>query len=288
VVYGDGQQARRLIAVQQDVTDLKHAEETAREGEEHLRRLADANIIGVASGVGSVITEANDNFLNVLGYSREDLQARHLRWDTLAVPGEEGIDGEVYAELLKRGASEPRRRDYAAKDGTRRHVIVGTLLLERRPFRWVRFTIDLTDQVNAEQAMEQALLTAEEANATKDEFVAVVAHELRGPITTIAGNAEVLEKRFSMIDAGNREAALHDIRSEADRLRRMIQDLLVLARLERNVAIEPEPLRIERVVQEVASRTGAPSRIAPSRSRSRISSRSRTHPPSTRTRWSAT
>jgi PAS domain S-box-containing protein len=254
VLYGDDGDPRRLIAVQQDVTDLKHAEQSAREGEEHLRRLADANIIGVASGVGSVITEANDNFLRMLNYTHEDVSQRRLRWEMLTPPGDARVDGEVYAELLRRGASEPRRRDYVRKDGELRHVIVGTLLLERRPFRWVRFTIDLTDQVNADEAMQRALRSAEEANATKDEFVALVAHELRGPITTIAGNAEVLEKRAAMIDETNREAALADIRSEADRLRRMIQDLLVLARIERNVAIEPEPLRLERVVSEVAQR----------------------------------
>jgi len=254
VLLGDEQEPRRLVAVQQDVTDRKHAEDVAREGEEHLRRLADANIVGVASGVGDVITEANDNFLNMLRYTREDLEQRRLRWQTLTAPGEETVDGEIFAELLRRGASEPRRRDYVCKDGERRHVYVGTLLLERRPFRWVRFSIDLTDQVNAEEAVQRALLSAEEANATKDEFVALVAHELRGPITTIAGNAEVLEKRAAMIDAASREAALRDIRSEADRLRRMIQDLLVLARLDRNVPIEPEPLRIERVVDDVAAR----------------------------------
>jgi len=218
VLLGDEQEPRRLVAVQQDVTDRKHAEDVAREGEEHLRRLADANIVGVASGVGDVITEANDNFLNMLRYTREDLEQRRLRWQTLTAPGEETVDGEIFAELLRRGASEPRRRDYVCKDGERRHVYVGTLLLERRPFRWVRFSIDLTDQVNAEEAVQRALLSAEEANATKDEFVALVAHELRGPITTIAGNAEVLEKRAAMIDAASREAALRDIRSEADRL----------------------------------------------------------------------
>jgi signal transduction histidine kinase len=160
----------------------------------------------------------------------------------------------MFRELLHRGAAAPRRRDYVCSDGDRRHVLVGTLLLERRPFRWVTFNIDLTDQVNAEDLMHEALLAAEDANASKDEFVALVAHELRGPITTIAGNAEILENRAHLIDARDRAGALADIRSESDRLRRMIQDLLVLARLERHVEFEQEPIRIERVVDDAAAR----------------------------------
>jgi PAS domain S-box-containing protein len=253
-IYGSAGEPRQLIAVQQDVTDRKRAEETAREGEEHLRRLADANIIGVASGVGDLITEANDTFLRTVGYTRADLAEHRLRWQTLTPRGEERVDGDIFAELLRRGASEPRQRDYVTKDGQRRHVLVGTLLLDRKPFRWVRFGIDLTDQVNAEEAMHNALKSAEDANAAKDEFVALVAHELRGPITTIVGNAEILEKRSALIDAPSRAAALSDIRAEADRLRRMIQDLLVLARLERHAEMEPEPLRIERIVQDVITR----------------------------------
>jgi PAS domain S-box-containing protein len=253
-IYGSAGEPRQLIAVQQDVTDRKRAEESAREGEEHLRRQADANIIGVASGVGDLITEANDTFLRTVGYTRDDLVEHRLRWQTLTPRGEERIDGDIFAELLRRGASEPRQRDYLTKDGQRRHVLVGTLLLDRRPFRWVRFGIDLTDQVNSEVALHNALKSAEDANAAKDEFVALVAHELRGPITTIVGNAEILDKRAAMIDAASRAGALSDIRAEADRLRRMIQDLLVLARLERRVEMEPEPLRIERVVQDVITR----------------------------------
>jgi signal transduction histidine kinase len=57
-----------------------------------------------------------------------------------------------------------------------------------------------------------------------------------------------------MIDAASRAGALADIRAESDRLRRMIQDLLVLARLERRVEMEPEPVRIERVARDVIAR----------------------------------
>jgi PAS domain S-box-containing protein len=254
VLCDESQEPTRIIAVQQDVTERKRVEESAREGEEHLRRLAEANIMGVASGVGDVITEANDSFLEMLGYTRDDLAEHRLRWGALTAPDEERAESDRFAELLRRGASEPRPHDYVCKDGERKHALAGTLLLERRPFRWVTFSIDLTEQINAETAMHNALRAAEEANASKDEFVALVAHELRAPITTIAGNAEILENRAALIDAESRAGALADIRSEADRLRRMIQDLLVLARLERNVDLEPEPVRLERIVRDAASR----------------------------------
>jgi K+-sensing histidine kinase KdpD len=100
------------------------------------------------------------------------------------------------------------------------------------------------------------------ANQAKDEFLGLVSHELKTPITTILGNAEVLSRRFAELDEPSRAGALSDIRSEAERLHRIIDNLLVLARLEQGMSIEREPVLLRRIVEAVVT---AHSRAFPSR-----------------------
>jgi K+-sensing histidine kinase KdpD len=91
------------------------------------------------------------------------------------------------------------------------------------------------------------------ANAAKDEFLGLVSHELKTPITTIMGNAEVLYRRSDALDAESRAGALADIRNDAERLHRIIENLLVLARLERGQQFEREPLLVHRLAERLAN-----------------------------------
>jgi PAS domain S-box-containing protein len=99
------------------------------------------------------------------------------------------------------------------------------------------------------EEMQQTLHRLEEALATKDDFLGMVSHELKTPITTIYGNAEVLRTRADALDVDSRKAALNDISKDADRLHRIIDNLLVLARLERGQTIASEPVLVRRILE---------------------------------------
>ncbi|MEX0751108.1 MAG: HAMP domain-containing sensor histidine kinase, partial [Dehalococcoidia bacterium] len=94
--------------------------------------------------------------------------------------------------------------------------------------------------------------TRERASEAKDEFLGLVSHELKTPITTTLGNAEILRYRGEQLDPELRQTALDDIHESALRLASLIDNLLVLARLERGVALETEPLALMRMAQETS------------------------------------
>ncbi len=89
------------------------------------------------------------------------------------------------------------------------------------------------------------------ANAAKDDFLGLVSHELKTPITTIVGNSAILRRIFDKIDPETRNQALDDIYNDAGRLERLIDNMLILARLERGHEMELEPLILPRIVQRV-------------------------------------
>lgn len=104
-------------------------------------------------------------------------------------------------------------------------------------------------------AVEVAAHHAEERRAgeLRDAFIGVISHELRTPVTTIYGLARILRRRDATLDPATREQALVDVEEEADRLTRLIEDLLVLSRAERGrVEVDLEPINLARLVRHIA------------------------------------
>lgn len=92
----------------------------------------------------------------------------------------------------------------------------------------------------------------ERASSVKDEFLGLISHELRTPITTIYGNAEILRRKGAMMDAETRRAAVDDVYTESCRLQRLVNDLLLLARSQSTTA-ELEPVLPHRIVPRIAA-----------------------------------
>lgn len=91
------------------------------------------------------------------------------------------------------------------------------------------------------------------ANEAKDEFLGLISHELRTPITVIHGGARILRMRGDTLDESTRMELIADIEEESDRLHRIVENLLVLSRAELKSHFEPEPILLHRVVREMAA-----------------------------------
>jgi two-component system, OmpR family, sensor kinase len=99
--------------------------------------------------------------------------------------------------------------------------------------------------------LEDAYHRLQSALAAQRRFVADASHELRTPLTTIRGNVGLLLKRDD-ITADDRVAALNDIAGESERMSRMVQDLLTLARADAGYHLDKSPVDLMPIVQEVA------------------------------------
>ena len=86
--------------------------------------------------------------------------------------------------------------------------------------------------------------------AVKDEFLGLVSHELRTPITTILGNALLLQRRADKLPEENKREVVRDVAVEADRLQRIIENLLLLTRVDVAEPVETEPLRLQPIIAQ--------------------------------------
>jgi formate hydrogenlyase transcriptional activator len=107
---------------------------------------AESTIAGVVSGEFDRIPEANDTFLELVGYSREDLLAGRLVWADLTPPEYVALDELAHEEGLRFGACTPFEKELIRRDGTRVPVLVTTAVLQLSPFRWITFVTRLRER----------------------------------------------------------------------------------------------------------------------------------------------
>jgi PAS domain S-box-containing protein len=130
------------------------------EREAKIRRLVDANILGIffcrSSEFNTEITDANDAFLNMVQYDREDLASGRLRWTDLTPPEWRDRDKLAEAELLAKGSVQPFEKEYFRKDGSRVPVLAGGALVKEGGNEAVAFALDLSERKRAEEALRRS------------------------------------------------------------------------------------------------------------------------------------
>jgi formate hydrogenlyase transcriptional activator len=142
--------------VVRDFSDRHERDEKLRRGRARLRSLPVASTIaGIVSGEFDRIPEANDAFLELVGYSREDLLAGRLVWPDLTPREYTALDEFAHEEGLRFGACTPFEKELIRKDGTRVPVLVATAVLKLCPFQWITFVTDLRERDRRENIDEE-------------------------------------------------------------------------------------------------------------------------------------
>ncbi|MGF6917859.1 trifunctional serine/threonine-protein kinase/ATP-binding protein/sensor histidine kinase [Paraburkholderia sp. 40] len=177
------------------------------EREAKIRRLVDANIIGIfmwrlegetPEDADAVLYEVNDAFLRMVGYDRDDFLSGRVRRSTLTPPEWRARTAQAHDELLRTGTFKAYEKEYLRKDGTRVPVMVGAAAFEGGR-QGVGFVLDLTERKRVEAEMREverryreAQTALEHANrvATMGQLVASIAHEIKQPVAANAMSAQ--------------------------------------------------------------------------------------------------
>ncbi|HEY9664677.1 MAG TPA: PAS domain S-box protein, partial [Allocoleopsis sp.] len=145
---------------QQVEGEREQAFRALQRSEARFRRLIESNVIGIMfSQIDGSITDANDAFLQIVGYDRTDLTHGTINWQTMTPPEYAHLNQAAEAELTKTGAFSAFKKEYFRKDGHRVPVMIGGALLDDSQQAIVAFVLDLTQHQQAEDKIqEQAAL----------------------------------------------------------------------------------------------------------------------------------
>lgn len=201
----------------------------------------------VSKDLNGIVTSWNAAAERIFGYTAEEMIGRSIR--TIIPLDRQSEEDDVLARVRRgervdhfdtvRQRKDGRLIDVSltispVKDGSGR--ITGASKIAR----------DVSERKRAEDMLQQSL-------QLKDQFLSMVSHELRTPIATVLGNGQLLLRRSDVLGDDDKKQALADIVSETERLQQIIENLLVLSRMDAGRELKAEPLHLPRLVQQVVT-----------------------------------
>src|ERR1700754_661892 len=156
--------ARLFEAEKQRRLALERANRDLAEREAKIRRLVDSNIIGIfVWAFDGRILEANDEFLRMVNYDREDLVAGRIRWAELTPPDWRDMNNARIEQQKSSGRFEPFEKEFTRKDGSRVPILIGGATFEEGGNQGVAFVLDLTERKCVEHALREREVQLAEA-----------------------------------------------------------------------------------------------------------------------------
>ncbi|MBD1997302.1 PAS domain S-box protein [Oculatella sp. FACHB-28] len=125
-----------------------------RESEARFGCLAESNIIGMmVAELDGAVLEANDAFLQMLGYTQEELRSGRLRWNEMTPPESLEVSNKAVQELITAGACSPFEKEYVRKNGSRVPVLHGAIMTGETTI--TGFVLDLSERKRAEETLQR-------------------------------------------------------------------------------------------------------------------------------------
>ena len=145
-----------ILGTFQDISDRKLAENQLQKSEQRFRRMFESRAVGVifANCLGE-ITAANDCFLEILGYTREDFETESINnWMAITPPEYLARDFEYMEQLIQHGEVSPWEKEYYRKDGSRITILIGAAFLTDTREETVCVIVNISDRKQAEDALQ--------------------------------------------------------------------------------------------------------------------------------------
>lgn len=182
-IFGPDRKCTHFAAIERDVTD-------ARKKEARFRRLVDSNVQGVIFwNAKGEVTDANDAFLHLTQFTREDVAKGAVTRSALTPPEFAHLDQRALKEITARGACEPYEKEFIRKDGTKVAIWIGSTVFEDSPEEGVSFILDLTER----KKLERQFLRAQRMESIGT-LAGGIAHDLNNILTPIMMSIAMLRE----------------------------------------------------------------------------------------------
>jgi two-component system cell cycle sensor histidine kinase/response regulator CckA len=234
--------AERTAALEAEFAERRKAQDALRQSEMRFRRLAESNMIGVIhEHADGRILEANDAFLRMVGYPRQDLEAGKMKWTEMTPPEFLSLNAQFFADLRQGGWGAGIEKEYIRKDGSRVPVLLGGAPMGDSSEEFICVALDLSSRKLLEEQVRQA--SKMEAIGR---LAGGVAHDFNNLLTIINGYAQLLIERFPAGDAIH--APLEQILSAGSRAAALTRQLLAFGRRQ---VIAPQVLNLNGAVSGI-------------------------------------
>ncbi len=152
IIKDDKGEPAGMWGIIRDIIERKRGIETQREREIRFRGVFESKMIGTLFwDVNGDITEANNAFLQMVGYTRDEVLSGKVRWRDMTPPEYKDRDDKALEEIAAKGVMTPLEKEYIRKDGSRIPVLIGGASLPGSTLNGVAFVLDITKRKRAEE-----------------------------------------------------------------------------------------------------------------------------------------
>ncbi len=246
----DDRSAAHVFAISAQLGPIvtrKRTEDALRASEARFKRLSDSGIVGiVTSNVEGAVLEANEAFLNMVGYSREELIEGSIGWVELTPPELAHLGIRAVEQLQASGVAPPWETETLRKDGTRVPTLMGVAMLDFP--KCIAFVADLTVRKQAETALvkaENQLRQAQKMEAV-GRLAGGVAHDFNNVLSVILSYSEIMLADLKVGDPMRDD--VNEICKAGHRAADLTRQLLMFSRQQ---VIEPKVLDLNDVLRSM-------------------------------------
>jgi PAS domain S-box-containing protein len=215
-----------------DLTERQRLDHELRVTQARLGVLVDASVIGLILSFDrdGKVTQANNAFLDMLGFDYADVAAGAVNL-IVQTPAEfRDADQRAFQEIAELGFCAPYEKELLRRDGSRIAVLVGYARVAGAQNEFVGFALDISARKGLERQLREQAEELLIADRNKDEFLAMLAHELRNPLAPLRNAVHLLDTSRAG-DAAFLAGLVPAMRRQIDQLVRLVDDLLDAARI---------------------------------------------------------
>src|SRR5713101_608628 len=201
-----------------DIEDQKRIEEALRQSQARINLLMNSSIIGIFVSEEDQIVEANETYLRMTGYTREDLRAGSISWLRMTAPEYAAQTQQARQELVVSQHVTRYEKEYICKDGSHLPVVVGAVTLRLDPLQVIGFVLDNSARKELEQR--------------KDDFINMASHELRNPLTVLKLQTSLLHRQLARQGLQDFAPALSNMEVQINAITRLVEELLDVSKIQ--------------------------------------------------------
>ncbi|MCB0115905.1 MAG: PAS domain S-box protein, partial [Caldilineaceae bacterium] len=257
--------------VAERTAELKAGEEALRASEERYRTLITTMSEGIVlQGRDGAIHTCNEAAAQILGLSMDQLLGRtsaDSRWRAVHEDGSP-FAGETHPAMVTLSTGEPCSdviMGVYKPDGELRWISINSRPVfkpgQKLPEAVVVTFSDVSQRIEAEQALERALQHEKELGELKSRFVSMTSHEYRTPLAAILATTETLSRYRSRMDAAQVDERLDRIRTQVMHMKGLVEDVSQLERIQAGrMPFKPEETQLDVLCLEIIEEVQATSR----------------------------